>query len=608
MSIERILSRNTIIRSFRVLDRSERRKLKLVAIAQTALGLLDLIGVAIIGLIGSLAVKGIQSKTPTSGIQNILKFVGISELTFQYQVAILGSIASVILVGRSLITMFIARKILYFLSYKSASISSKLIAELLSRNITQVNRKSSQETLFAVTTGVQALMLNVAGTAIGVIADLFLLLLMSIGLFVFDPLMAISTFILFAGVSVILFYMTQRKVVRLGAFISTTSITSNIKILEVVHAFREIYVHDLQDSYAGEIANTRYKLADTNAELGYIPNISKYVIEITMVIGGVLFAATQFFLHDSDRAISTLAIFLASASRIAPAILRLQSGFTAIKSNAGVAQSTLEMIDFFSPIRTRPLQERNFSVNHQDFQPSVRIQNISFSYLGNQAPTIKKLTLEIEPGQQVAFVGTSGAGKSTLVDLILGLRIPDSGEVLVGGLSPSKAVQKWPGAISYVPQQVHISDSTILANVAFGYEDPDLELAWIALEAAQLSQFVRGLPEGINSQVGENGSLLSGGERQRLGIARALYTQPRLLILDEATSSLDAQTEVDISTAIKRLRGSVTVLIVAHRLSSVKDSDRVVYIENGNIIASGTFDEVKSEVPNFEKQATLMGL
>lgn len=608
MSIEGLLSRNTIIRSFRVLDCSERRKLKFVAIAQTALGLLDLIGVAIIGIIGSLAVKGIQSKTPTSGIQNILNFVGISEVTFQYQVAILGSIASVILVGRSLMTMFIARKILYFLSYKSASISSKLITELLSRNITQVNRKSSQETLFAVTTGVQALMLNVAGAAIGVVADLFLLLLMSIGLFIFDPLMAISTFILFAGVSIILFYMTQRKVVRLGAFISTTSISSNIKILEVVHAFREIYVHNLQDSYAGEIASTRYKLADTNAALGFIPNISKYVIEITMVIGGVFFAATQFFLHDADRAISTLAIFLASASRIAPAILRLQSGFTAIKSNAGVAQSTLEMIDFFSPIRARPPQARNFSVNYQDFQPSVRIQNISFSYRGNQSPTIRKLTLEIEPGQQVAFVGTSGAGKSTLVDLILGLRIPDSGEVLVGGLGPSTAVQKWPGAISYVPQQVHISDSTILANVAFGYEDPDLELAWVALKAAQLSQFVRGLPEGINSQVGENGSLLSGGERQRLGIARALYTQPRLLILDEATSSLDAQTEVDIATAIKKLRGSVTVLIVAHRLSSVKDSDRVVYIENGNIIASGTFDEVKSEVPNFEKQALLMGL
>jgi ABC-type multidrug transport system fused ATPase/permease subunit len=236
------------------------------------------------------------------------------------------------------------------------------------------------------------------------------------------------------------------------------------------------------------------------------------------------------------------------------------------------------------------------------------IQNVSFTYVGNSEPTIDNLTIKIEEGQQVAFVGTSGAGKSTLIDLILGLRFPESGGVSLGGMSPSTAIQKWPGAISYVPQQVHISDSTILANVAFGLQNPDLDLVWAALEAAQLSPFVKGLPEGINSVVGENGSLLSGGERQRLGIARALYTQPRLLILDEATSSLDAQTEVDISTAIKRLRGSVTVLIVAHRLSSVKDSDCVVYIEKGRIIASGSFEEVKSEVPNFEKQARLMGL
>lgn len=608
MSIESLLSRNTIIRSFRVLDQSERRKLKLVAMAQTALGILDLIGVAIIGLIGSLAVKGIQSKSPNSGIEKILELIGISELSFQYQVAVLGGIAAFILVGRSLMTMFISRKILYFLSYKAASISSKLIGELLSRNITQVNRKSSQETLFAVTTGVQALMLNVAGTAIGVVADLFLLFLMSIGLFVFDPLMAISTFILFAGVSAVLFFLTQRKVVRLGEYISTTSVSSNIKILEVVHAFREIYVHDLQGSYAREIASTRYKLADTNAELGFIPNISKYVIEITMVVGGILFAATEFLLHDSDRAISTLAIFMASASRIAPAILRLQSGLTSIKSNAGVAQMTLEMIDFFSPIRARPFQSRNFTLDYQDFQPSVRIQDISFTYVGSQTPAIKELTLEIEPGQQVAFVGTSGAGKSTLIDLILGLRLPDGGEIFVGEISPTIAMQKWPGAISYVPQQVYISDSTILANVAFGYENPDLQLAWAALEAAQLSQFVRGLQHGINSQVGENGSLLSGGERQRLGIARALYTQPKLLILDEATSSLDAQTEVEISSAIKNLRGSVTVLIVAHRLSSVKDSDCVVYIKDGHIITSGSFEAVKSEVPDFDKQARLMGL
>jgi len=599
MRIKNLLAKNTIIRSFRVLDPSERRKLKLVAMAQTALGFLDLIGVALIGLIGSITVSGIQSKNQNENIIQLLSKLRLSELTFQRQVAIIGGVAALILVGRSLLTMFISRKILYFLSYKSAAISSKLIAELLSRNITQVKRRSSQETLFAVTTGVQALMLNVAGTAIGVFADLFLLALLFIGLFAFDPIMAISTFLLFGLVAALLFSLTQRRVSRMGEFVSTTSVDSNIRILEVVNAFREIYVHNLQDSYAQEISNTRYRLANTNAELGFIPNISKYVIEITLVIGGILFSAVEFLLHDSDRAISTLAIFLASASRIAPAILRLQSGFIAIKSNAGVAKLTLEMIDYFSPIRNRALKVAELNFEHGDFQPSLSVRDINFTYPENQKPTIKNLDLEVQPGEQVAFVGTSGAGKSTLIDLILGLRAAESGEIFLGGLNPGEAIRRWPGAISYVPQQVHISDSTILANVAFGYSEPNLTLAWEALEAAQLSDFVRNLRDGVESQVGENGNLLSGGERQRLGIARALYTRPKFLILDEATSSLDAQTEVAISSAIRELRGKVTVLLVAHRLSSVRDSDQVVYLREGKIICSGSFEKVKSDVPDF---------
>ncbi len=608
MNINAILSKNFIIRSFRVLDKSERRKLKLVALAQTSLGFLDLVGVAIIGLIGSIAVTGIQSKSPNANISKVLDFFNLAQTTIQIQVAIMGGTAAIILVGRTLLTMIIAKKILYFLSYKSASISSKLISELLSRNITQVKRRSSQETLFAVTNGVQALMLNVAGTAIGVFADIFLLLLMSIGLFAFDPFMAISTFILFGGVAILLFSLTHQKVAKMGAYISEISIESNTRILEVVNAFREIYVHNLQDMYAKKISDTRYSLADKNAELGFIPNTSKYVLEITLVVGGIIFCAVEFLLHDSDRAIATLAVFIASASRIAPAVLRLQSGFIGIKSNAGVANLTLEMIDFFSPIRTRAMKINILQTNYEDFEPRVIINKIDFSYVESSKPTIQDVSLEIEPGTQVAFVGTSGAGKSTLVDLILGLRKPDSGVILLGGISPEEAIERWPGSVSFVPQQVHVSDSTILANVAFGYSNPNLELAWEALEAAQLLDLVKKQKDGIFSLVGENGNLLSGGERQRLGIARALYTRPKFLILDEATSSLDAQTEVAISTAIRKLRGKVTLLIVAHRLSSIVDSDKIIYLRDGKIISSGSFDHVKSEVPDFQHQARLMGL
>jgi len=591
-----------------MLDLSEKKKLGVVCITQTLLGFLDLVGVAIIGLVGTLAVKGIQSESPSGNIAKLLDTLQLSNFTFQLQVALLGLVAATILILRSLFSMFLSRKILFFLSYKAASMSSRLVRELLSRNMAEIQRKTSQETLYAVTTGVGVLMLNVLAAASAVFADSFLLFIFSIGLFVFDPLMATSTLILFGLVSTILYFTTQKKASRLGEYTSQVTISSNKKILEVINSFREIFVHDLQQNYADHIAQTRNELAQSSAELTFIPNISKYVIEITLVAGGVGISAIQFLMHDAIQAVSTLAVFLAAASRIAPAILRLQSGSLAIKSSIGIARSTLELIEALSPLTDRVVATRKLEVNHIDFRPSVSLIDVSFSYHNSSDPTLSNLFLEISPGSQVAIVGPSGAGKSTLVDLILGLRRNETGQIYIGGLSPGEAIKKWPGAISYVPQNVYVSDSTILSNVAFGYEDICMDQVWDALEIAQLSEFVKSLPLGVHTLVGESGNLVSGGERQRLGIARALYTKPKLLILDEATSSLDAQTEVAISKAMSRLRGDATIIMIAHRLSSVKNADQVVYLQNGNIVAKGTFSDVKSAVPDFEQQASLMGL
>jgi ABC-type multidrug transport system fused ATPase/permease subunit len=486
--------------------------------------------------------------------------------------------------------------------------SSRLVKELLARNMAEIQRKTSQETLYSVTTGVSVLMLNVVAAASAVFADTFLLFIFSIGLFLFDPLMASSTLILFGLVSIILYLVTQKKASKLGEYSSQVTISSNKKILEVINSFREIYVHDLQHNYAEHITQTRNELAEASAELTFIPNISKYVIEITLVAGGVAISAIQFLMNDAIQAVSTLAVFLAAASRIAPAILRLQSGTLAIKSSVGIAKSTLELIEALSIITDRVSVTQKLEVDHKGFKPSISIMEVGFSYSNSAEPTLSNVSLEISPGSQVAIVGSSGAGKSTLVDLILGLRRNDTGQIFIGGLTPGEAIKKWPGAISYVPQNVYVSDSTILSNVAFGYEEICMDLVWEALEIAQLSEFVESLPLGVHTPVGEGGNMISGGERQRLGIARALYTKPKLLILDEATSSLDAQTEVAISGAMSKLRGDVTIIMIAHRLSSVKNADQVVYLQNGNVVAKGSFSDVKSAVPDFEQQASLMGL
>ena len=188
--------------------------------------------------------------------------------------------------------------------------------------------------------------------------------------------------------------------------------------------------------------------------------------------------------------------------------------------------------------------------------------------------------------------------------------MPDSGQVLLSNVSPLDAINKWPGAIAYVPQDVTISNVTFRENISLGYkQDKNNDyLIWEALKISQLEEMVKDLPEGLDTIVGERGSNISGGQRQRLGIARAMFTKPKLLVLDEATSSLDGQTEADISNAIQNLKGNVTTVMIAHRLSTVRNADKVVYMESGSILAVGSFEEVRSKVLDFDRQAQLMGL
>jgi ABC-type bacteriocin/lantibiotic exporter with double-glycine peptidase domain len=223
---------------------------------------------------------------------------------------------------------------------------------------------------------------------------------------------------------------------------------------------------------------------------------------------------------------------------------------------------------------------------------------------------VNRINLEINEGEFVAIVGPSGAGKTTLIDLILGILEPTHGQVLVSEEKPLSSINLWPGSIAYVPQAALIVNGSIKENIQLGFPDAErnIELIWDALQMSGFDEFVKSLPGEIDYEVGEKGARLSGGQRQRLVIARALFSKPRLLVLDEATSALDGQTESDVSRSVLALRGKTTVLMIAHRLSTVTSADKVIYIDGGNLVAQGSFAEVRRKVPDFEKQAQLMGL
>ena len=460
------------------------------------------------------------------------------------------------------------------------------------------------------TNGVSTIVLGVLSVIVSLVADGTLLFAMAAGLFVVDPIIALSTFIVFGAIGLFLYKYMHNRAAKLGIRNSELTIEGNEKILEVLNSYRESVVRNRRQYYASEIARLRMDLAETLAELAFMPNISKYVIEGTIVIGSLVVAGVQFALKDATHAIGTLTIFIAAGSRIAPAVLRVQQGAISIKSSLGSANLTLDLIEDLSLLPPVKKSNDSLDIGHVGFVPEVTINNLSITYPGKSIPALKQVSLEIKPGTSVAFVGPSGAGKTTLVDSLLGILKPDDGNIFISGLSPLETINKWPGAIAYVPQDVSISNGTFRENVALGFPiDESLEeLVKDSLAKASHLEFILALPQGLDTPVGERGTKISGGQRQRLGIARALFTKPRLLVLDEATSALDGETELEISRAINALKGETTVILIAHRLSTVRHSDKVYYLENGQIKASGTFDEVRSSIPDFDNQAKLMGL
>jgi ABC-type multidrug transport system fused ATPase/permease subunit len=272
-----------------------------------------------------------------------------------------------------------------------------------------------------------------------------------------------------------------------------------------------------------------------------------------------------------------------------------------LRLGLGTVEKTLDMIDFARFGNHDELISTPKRFEHEDFQPLVDIKDLNFKYENNVNFEIRNLSLQITPGSQVAITGSSGAGKTTLVDLILGVFSNDYDSVKISGLTPLSAFARWPGAVAYVPQNINIMNATIRENVSQGYElDPaDEARVWNSLRVAHLDEFVKSLPLGIDTHVGELGNQLSGGQRQRLGIARALFTSPKLLILDEATSALDGETEALISQTIRDLRGRCTVILIAHRLSSVINADKIILMENGEIAGFGNFAELQKNHKNF---------
>jgi ABC-type multidrug transport system fused ATPase/permease subunit len=452
-------------------------------------------------------------------------------------------------------------------------------------------------------------------------AEISLVLTLMLGLLVVDPLVAVFSLLFFGLLVGLLQVFLGPWATRLGRAQAQADIGSVEAMQHALRAYREVTVTGRRSLFIAKFQALRWDAAKVLADQFVLSQIGKYVFEIGLIIGGGLLVSIVLVTKDLTAAIGIITVFLAASARLFPSLLRMQAALSNIRSSEGTASVTFDLIadlskaeELYAPPSIPPALAEEFTRSvHEGFPgfiPSVELFDVSLGYPGASQLALDSISLRISPSQSVAFVGSTGAGKSTLADVILGVLLPDSGSVLISGRQPFESVQRWPGAMSYVPQEVAVLTGSVRENVALGIpsEFIDNSLVWEALERAHLAEFLRSSRDGIETLVGENGVQLSGGQRQRLGIARALYSRPRLLVLDEATSALDAETERLITETLDSLAGDVTLIIIAHRLATVRHCDQVIYLADGRITGSGTFSEVRTQVPDFDRQAELLGL
>ncbi len=614
--------RQAIRASLRLLTERDRRLLALITLAQMSTAILDLLGILLIGLVTALSLSNMSSIPQPANVQSALDTLGLNQADPVTVALALAVIAGFLLITKSLLNMVLTRRILRFLANRQALVSGRLAAGLLSRPLLQVQQRSSQETVYTLTGGVSAATLSVLGQGTVALSEITLLVVLAAGMFSISPMVTLFTIVFFLLISFTLQKVLASRAGRIGQRSSHIEIQSIAIVQEALRTYREAVVSQRRGLYVQRFQNLRWQGAVNTTELQFIGMIPKYILEIALVCGAGLLAASQLLTKDLSSAVAIIAIFLAAGSRIVPSILRLQTAAIIIRTAAGQAKPTYDLdqelslaqltsttAESFGSIDLTTIQT-HLQKGHQGFDASILISDVDLSYPGTSTPALTGVSLTLPAGSSLALVGSTGAGKSTLADVILGVLIPDSGVALIGGLTPAEALAAWPGAVAYVPQDVAMANGTVRENVALGLpvEIIDDDWVWDALNRAHLADFLRDSREGLDTVIGEHGIKLSGGQRQRLGIARALYTRPKLLVLDEATSALDAETEHAIAKTLQELEGDVTTVTIAHRLATIKHCDLIVYLQGGCAQAQGTFSEVRAMAPQFARQAQLLGL
>lgn len=567
-------------------------------------GVLDVVGIALIGLLAGLAASNLDPGKPLVVLGFTLPTVSQETLIFLV-IAVLAVFSL-----KAVVAVSLGKWISTFLAKIESEKAVEITKYLFTGSLNRLQRLSKGEIIWAVMGSVSFAFSGLLSSVSTFLAEGVLLVLVASTFFVVDPIATIFVFIYFGLLLLILQLLIGKALKKAGSDSADGNMKSLVVLEDFVGAFREISIFDKQSFFINKFQKQRLKLASSIGTMTFLSGMPRYVVETALMLGVVIFVGFQFVTGQLASGLVTVGVFLTGGVRIMASLLPLQNAVATVKNQVEQSKLAREILtESESQSTTKVELTREFSENSEaSGSLEVSINDVVYKYPGASTPALSNVSLEIHAGQHVAFIGPSGAGKTTIVDLILGLIDPTSGSISVGNgvMSHQELIKN--GLISYVPQNPGIVSGSIAENVALGIDKSEIDETRVvaALETANLAGFISGLPEGIWTSVGSQADALSGGQIQRLGLARALYGQPKLIVLDEATSALDASSEAFISASLKELGEDVTVIVIAHRLSTVQHSDVVFVVENGSITASGTFMHLRKTVPMVAEYVKLM--
>lgn len=431
-----------------------------------------------------------------------------------------------------------------------------------------------------------------------------------VGVIVFtQPLTALITIVYLGGIALLQYFVLSGKTRQAARVARDSSLRVAALISGMVASLKEITLRGKADEVSEVVRQTRARTAQARANSSFLAAVPRFIFDAAIIGGFIVVGGAAFLTNagEMDATISAVALFGIAGFRLVPSLTGFQTVLTRTMTSAPYVDTVIEDIEASKKF----LADREV-LGKQPLPGEPRLlelRDVGFTFPGGERPAVDGLDLRIPMGATVGIAGASGAGKSTLVDLLLGLLTPTRGSIVIDGHPLVDVMAAWRSHVGYVPQEVTLFDGTIAQNIALTWgEDLDAIRVEQAARRAQLWDVVQQRTDGLNTRVGERGLTLSGGQRQRLGIARALYSDPLILVLDEATSALDTKTEADVAAAIHDLRGDVTVIAVAHRLSTIKDSELVLFMKDGRVTAQGTFEQVVADSADFAAQAKLAGL